>query len=68
MKTKIYLFILSFFTLVPCKASRTSRMYDSVEHAIESHNNGDSTELIVVIVGGIILGILWLIWKNNKNK
>lgn len=68
MKTKFYLFILSIFTFVPCKAGRASRMLDSVEHAIDSHNNGDSTELIVLIVGGIILGILWLVWKNNKNK
>ena len=51
-----------------CEGSRTARMIDSVDHAIESHNNGDSTELVVLIVGGIILGILWLIWKNNKNK
>lgn len=68
MQTKFYLFILSIFALVSCEGSRTARMIDSAEHAIESHNNGDSTELIVLIVGGIILGILWLIWKNNKNK
>lgn len=39
MKTKFYLFILSVFTFVPCKAGRASRMLDSVEHAIDSHNN-----------------------------
>lgn len=68
MGTKFYLFILSIFAIVSCEGSRTARMIDSVDHAIESHYNGDSTGLIVFIVGGIILGILWLVWKNNKNK
>ena len=68
MKTKFYLFILSIFALVSCEGSRTARMIDSADHAIESHNNGDSTELIVLIVGGIILGVLWLVRQYNKNK
>ena len=62
MQTKFYLFILSIFAFVSCEGSRTARMIDSVDHAIESHNNGDSTEFIVLIVGGIIFGFLWLIW------
>lgn len=68
MGTKFYLFILSIFALVSCEGGRTARMIDSVDHAIESHNNGDSTELIVLIVGGIVFGIIWLVGKNNKNK
>lgn len=64
MKTKFYLFILSFFAFVSCEGSRSARMIDNVEHAIDSHNNGDSTELIVYIIGGLVIGGLWL-WKRN---
>lgn len=64
MKTKSYLFILSIFALVSCEGSRSARMIDNVEHAIDSHNNGDSTELIVYIIGGLVIGGLWL-WKRN---
>ena len=68
MKTKFYLFILSIFALVSCEGSRTARMIDSVDHAIESHNNGDSTELIGLIVGGIIVGIIYLVINRDKFK
>lgn len=64
MKTKFYLFILSIFAFVSCEGSRSARMIDNVEHAIDSHNNGDSTELIVYIIGGLVIGGLWL-WKRN---
>ena len=64
MLTKFCFFILSVFALVSCEGSRSARMINTVERAIEDHNNGDSTTLIVLIVFGVLLGVLWLI----KNK
>lgn len=66
MKTKIYLFILSIFALISCEGSRTARMIDTVEGAVEDYNNGDSSTLIILIIGAIILGGLWLYSKKNK--
>ena len=66
MKTKIYLFILSIFALISCEGSRTARMIDTVEGAVEDYNNGDSSTLIILIIGAIILGGLWLYPKKDK--
>lgn len=66
MKLKVYFMIVSLILLSSCEGSRSRRMLDSVEHAIDSHNNGDSTELIILIVGGIILGCLWLYKNRDK--
>lgn len=66
MKTKFYLFILSIFALVSCEGSRTSRMIDTVEGAVDDYNNGDSTTLMILIIGAIVLGGLWLYSKKDK--
>ena len=66
MKTKFYLFILSIFALVSCEGSRTARMIDTVEGAVDDYNNGDSSTLIILIIGAIILGGLWLYSKKDK--
>lgn len=66
MKTKFYLFILSIFALVSCEGSRTARMIDTVDGAVDDYNNGDSSTLIVLIIFAIILGGLWL--YSNKDK
>lgn len=66
MKTKFYLFILSIFALVSCEGSRTARMIDTVEGAVDDYNNGDSTTLIILIIGAIVLGGLWLFSKKDK--
>lgn len=66
MKTKFYLFILSIFAIVSCEGSRTARMIDTVEGAVDDYNNGDSSTLIILIIGAIILGGLWLYSKKDK--
>ena len=66
MKTKFYLFILSIFALVSCDGNRTARMIDTVEGAVDDYNNGDSTTLIILIIGAIVLGGLWLYSKKDK--
>ena len=66
MKTQFYLFILSIFALVSCEGSRTARMIDTVEGAVDDYNNGDSSTLIILIIGAIILGGLRLYSKKNK--
>lgn len=66
MKLKVYFMIVGLVLLTSCEGSRSRRMIDSVDHAIDSHNNGDSTELIILIVGGIILGCLWLYKNRDK--
>lgn len=66
MKKIFYLFILSIFTLVSCEGSRTARMIDTVEGAVDDYNNGDSTTLIILIIGAIVLGGLWLYSKKDK--
>lgn len=66
MKTKFYLFILSIFALISCEGSRTARMIDTVEGAVEDYNNGDSSTLIILIIGAIILGGLWIYSKKDK--
>lgn len=66
MQTKFYLFILSIFALVSCEGSRTARMIDTVEGAVDDYNNGDSSTLIILIIGAIILGGLWIYSKKDK--
>lgn len=66
MKQETYFLLVSILLLTSCEGSRSRRMLDSVDHAIDSHNNGDSTELIILIVGGIILGCLWLYKNRDK--
>jgi len=66
MKLKVYFMIVSLILLTSCEGSRSRRMLDSVDHAIDNHNNGDSAELIILIVGGIILGCLWLYKNRDK--
>lgn len=66
MKLKIYLFILSILALVSCEGSRPARMIDTVEGAIDDYNNGDSSTLIILIIGAIILGGLWLYSKKDE--
>lgn len=65
-QTKFYLFILSIFALISCEGSRTARMIDTVEGAVEDYNNGDSSTLIILIIGAIILGGLWIYSKKDK--
>lgn len=65
MQTKFYLFILSIFALVSC-SDRQQRMINTVEGAIDDYNNGDSTMLIILIIGAIILGGLWLYSKMDE--
>lgn len=62
--------ILSFFAifLCSCEGSRTRRMYDTFDHAVDEANNGDSSELVILIIGVIILGGLWLYNQYKKNK
>ena len=59
---------MSIFTLVSCEGSRTARMIDTVEGAVDDYNNGDSSTLIILIVGAIVLGILYLILNKDKFK
>lgn len=66
MKQKVYFMIVGLVLFTSCEGSRSRRMIDSVDHAIDCHNNGDSTELIILIVGGIILGCLWLYKNRDK--
>lgn len=68
MKQKMFFIIVGLILFTSCEGSRSRRMIDSVDHAIDSHNNGDSTELIVLIIGGIILGCLWLYSNRDKFK
>ena len=68
MQTKFNLFILSIFALVSCEGSRTARMINIVEGAVDDYNNGDSSTLIILIVGAIVLGILYLILNKDKFK
>ena len=60
--------IVGLILLTSCEGSRTRRMIDTVDHAVESHNNGDSAELIVLIVAGILIGCLWLYVNREKFK
>lgn len=68
MKQKMFFMIVGLILFTSCEGSRTRRMIDTVDHAVESHNNGDSTELIVLIVAGILIGCLWLYVNREKFK
>lgn len=43
-------------------------MIDTVEGAVDDYNNGDISTLIILIVGAIVLGILYLILNKDKFK
>lgn len=59
-----YLIIL----LTACnKHSRGYRAYSTIEHAMEKSEQGDNTELIIIIIGLIILGGYWLYSKMKDD-
>lgn len=68
MRQKFYLLMAGLLLLASCEGSRTRKMIDTVDHAIDSHNEGDSTELVVLVVAGIIVGCIWLYLNRNKLK
>lgn len=63
-----YILLISLIIFTSCEGSRSRRMIDSADHAIDSYNNGDSTELIVFVVGAVVLGCIWLYMNRNKFK
>ncbi len=69
MKTKLSFLLLTVSLLMmSCEGSRTRRMYDAGKSAYDDYENtGDSTMLIVFIVGLLLLGGLWL-WNKSKDK
>lgn len=58
--------VLCLLTLVSCEGSKPARMIDTVEKAVEAHNNGDSTMLIILIIGAIVFGGIWIYSKKDK--
>ncbi len=61
--------ILTFsFVLCACEGSRTDRMIKATEHAVDDYNNGDSSSLIMLIVGVLVLGVLWALGKWIDSK
>lgn len=71
MKKKLsnLLVLLSVFPLffVSCEGSRPRRMYDAVNDAQDYYEKtGDSTWLIFVIIGLVVLGVLYI--KNQQGK
>lgn len=43
-------------------------MIKAAERAIDDYNNGDSSSLIMLIVGVLVLGALWLLGKWIDSK
>jgi hypothetical protein len=41
-------------------------MLNAMEKAVEAHNNGDSSMLIIMIIGLVICGAIWLYSKKDK--
>lgn len=65
--TGIAIFVYSLF-LGACEGSRTDRMIKATERAVDDYNNGDSSSLIMLIIGVIVLGIIWVIGKAIDKK
>lgn len=62
--------VLTFsLVLCACEGSRTDRMIKATERAVDDYNNGDSSSLILLIIGAIVLGVIWIIGKAiDKNR
>lgn len=60
--------IASSLFFVACEGSRTDRMIKATERAVDDYNNGDSSSLIMLIVGVLVLGALWLLGKWIDSK
>ena len=69
MKAKIsFLLLAALMFLMSCEGSRSRRMYDTGKSICEDYEKtGDSTWIIIFIVGLLILGGLWL-WNKNKDN
>ena len=51
-----------------CEGSKTDGMIKATERAVDDYNNGDSSSLIMLIVGVLVLGALWLLGKWIDSK
>ncbi len=60
--------IASSLFFVACEGSRTNRMIKATERAVDDYNNGDSSSLIMLIVGVLVLGVLWALGKWIDSK
>jgi len=60
--------IASSLFFVACEGSRTDRMIKATERAVDDYNNGDSSSLIMLIVGVLALGVLWALGKWIDSK
>lgn len=58
--------VLCLLSFVSCEGSRPARMLNAMEKAVEAHNNGDSSMLIIMIIGLVICGAIWLYSKKDK--
>ena len=58
--------VLCLLFFVSCEGSRPARMLNAMEKAVEAHNNGDSSMLIIMIVVLGICGAIWLYSKKDK--
>lgn len=70
IKNSITIFVISVvlpLILFSCEGSRSRRMLNTVDSAIDDYNNGDSSTLIGLIVFGLIIGILWVIKKVKED-
>ena len=63
MKKLNYLVLLSVCGILSsCKdmlPGRARKMYDAYGNAVNDYQNGDSSTLIGVILGTIVLGLIW---------
>lgn len=64
MRKYTYLFVMMLM-LASC-GSRSQRLMNTVDGAIDDYNNGDSTTLIVLIVLVVIIGLLWIAKQKDK--
>ena len=62
--------VLTFsLVLCSCEGSRTDRMIKATERGVDDYNNGDGSWLIMLIIGVIVLGVIWIIGKAiDKNR
>lgn len=63
-----FVVIASSLFFVACEGSRTDRMIKATERAVDDYNNGDSSSLVILIVGVLVLGALWLFGKWIDSK
>lgn len=63
---KKYFYMSVMMLLLASCGSRSQRLMNTIDEAVDDYNNGDSSSIIFLVIMALILGVLWLLKQKDK--